>query len=271
MLEHRTRRDHQSGLARSAHQLDRHDAVAPERKEIVVDPNPLQPQNLRKQRAQYLLGALRGSRRTAVGVTSGAGSARRSSKLDRRALPAPEVTPTPVRRLPRTGAEEVLCALFAQVLGLERVGIDDNFFALGGDSIMSIQLVSRARKAGLVITPRAVFQHQTVAALAPVAKPLTEPTGGRSPSDLALVALTPGELDRLEGHYPQIDDILPLSPLQEGLLFHALYDAQAPDVLHHPTRARSRRAAGWRSFGVRGASAGGAARDPAGGGSGMST
>ena len=52
------------------------------------------------------------------------------------------------------------------MLGLERVGIDDNFFALGGDSIMSIQLVSRARKAGLSITPRAVFQHQTVAALA---------------------------------------------------------------------------------------------------------
>ena len=55
------------------------------------------------------------------------------------------------------------------MLGLDRVGIDDNFFALGGDSIMSIQLVSRARKAGLVITPRAVFQHQTVAALAAIA------------------------------------------------------------------------------------------------------
>ena len=63
----------------------------------------------------------------------------------------------------------MLCGLFAEVLGLERVGIDDNFFALGGDSIMSIQLVSRARRAGLVITPRAVFQHQTVAALAAVA------------------------------------------------------------------------------------------------------
>src|SRR6266545_4350417 len=61
------------------------------------------------------------------------------------------------------------CGLFAEVLGLERVGIDDNFFALGGDSIVSIQLVSRARKAGLVITPRAVFEHQTVAGLAGVA------------------------------------------------------------------------------------------------------
>ena len=87
-----------------------------------------------------------------------------NGKLDRGALPAPDFTPQVVR-LPRSPQEEVLCALYAEVLGVGRVGIDDSFFALGGDSIMSIQLVSRARKAGLEITPRAVFQHQTVAAL----------------------------------------------------------------------------------------------------------
>src|SRR5262249_21887398 len=54
--------------------------------------------------------------------------------------------------------------------------------------------------------------------------------GGRSPRGLALVALTQGEIERLERQYRQIEDVLPLSPLQEGLLFHALYDAQAPDV-----------------------------------------
>src|ERR1700745_2260608 len=54
--------------------------------------------------------------------------------------------------------------------------------------------------------------------------------GGRSPSDLPLVELTQSEIERLEHHYPQIEDVLPLSPLQEGLLFHALYDAQAADV-----------------------------------------
>ena len=62
---------------------------------------------------------------------------------------------------------------------LERVGIDDNFFALGGDSIMSIQLVSRARQAGLVITPRAVFQHQTVAALAARCEPARSAGGSQ--------------------------------------------------------------------------------------------
>src|SRR5262249_24421216 len=68
-----------------------------------------------------------------------------NGKLDRGALPAPEVRAS-VLRFARSPREELLCALFAEVLGLERVGIDDNFFALGGDSIVSIQLVSRARK-----------------------------------------------------------------------------------------------------------------------------
>src|SRR5262249_11789453 len=54
--------------------------------------------------------------------------------------------------------------------------------------------------------------------------------GGRTPNDLPLIALTQGEIDDLERHHLRIDDILPLAPLQEGLLFHANYDAQAPDV-----------------------------------------
>jgi len=94
----------------------------------------------------------------------------------------------------RTPQEELLCGLFAEVLGVERVGIDDNFFALGGDSIVSIQLVSRARKAGLVITPRAVFQHQTVAGLASVATRLEET--GSPVADVATGALVPTPIMR---------------------------------------------------------------------------
>ena len=67
--------------------------------------------------------------------------------------------------------------------------------------------------------------------LAALVRHVAQPgAGGRSPSDLPLVALTQGEIERLEREHPQLEDILPLSPLQEGLLFHALYDAQAPDV-----------------------------------------
>ncbi|NVI92300.1 non-ribosomal peptide synthetase [Actinomadura sp. BRA 177] len=97
-----------------------------------------------------------------------------NGKLDRKALPAPDFTAKVSSRAPRTAEEETLSRLFAEVLGLERVGIDDGFFDLGGDSIIAIQLVSRARQSGLVITPRDVFQHQTVEELAATAKPVGE-------------------------------------------------------------------------------------------------
>ncbi|SPE64234.1 Linear gramicidin synthase subunit D [Streptomyces netropsis] len=93
-----------------------------------------------------------------------------NGKLDRKALPAPDFSEHVTGRGPRDAREELLCGLFAEVLGLDTVGIDDSFFELGGDSIVSIQLVSRARTAGLVLTPRDVFQHRTVEALAVVAQ-----------------------------------------------------------------------------------------------------
>ncbi|MDN3356469.1 non-ribosomal peptide synthetase [Actinomadura sp. DC4] len=92
-----------------------------------------------------------------------------SGKLDRAALPAPDFAGLATGREPRTPVEAVLCALFAEVLGLEKVGVDDGFFDLGGDSIMSMQLVARARRAGVVITPRQVFERKTPAGLALVA------------------------------------------------------------------------------------------------------
>ncbi|WP_329184015.1 non-ribosomal peptide synthetase [Streptomyces sp. NBC_01428] len=93
-----------------------------------------------------------------------------SGKLDRKGLPAPAFTAAGGRE-PEGPVEDLLCGLFAEVLGVPGVGPDDGFFELGGDSILSIQLVARARKAGVVITPRDVFTHRTVAALALVAAP----------------------------------------------------------------------------------------------------
>ena len=114
-----------------------------------------------------------------------------NGKLDRRALPAPELSAGPARRGPRTPREEILCGLYAEVLGVSEVGIDDNFFALGGDSIVSIQLVSRARQAGLVITPRSVFQHQTVEALAAAAGLVRETAAVVSDSAIGGLPATP--------------------------------------------------------------------------------
>ena len=95
-----------------------------------------------------------------------------NGKVDRRRLPSPEG-----RRLetgheyvaPRTPAEEALARIWAEVLGVPRVGVHDNFFSLGGDSILSIQVISRAHEAHLRISPKHLFVHQTVADLAAAA------------------------------------------------------------------------------------------------------
>src|SRR5882724_8964136 len=91
-------------------------------------------------------------------------------KVDRRALPEPE-TPAagPESAAPANPAEAALAEVVATVLGLPRVGVHDNFFALGGDSILSIQVVARARRLGFALTPAQLFQHPTVARLAAVA------------------------------------------------------------------------------------------------------
>ena len=91
-----------------------------------------------------------------------------NGKLDTRALPAPEYQHVERYRAPADAVEEILAGIYAQVLGLERVGVDESFFELGGDSILSMQVVARARAAGVVCRPRDVFVEQTVARLARV-------------------------------------------------------------------------------------------------------
>ncbi|ORV90145.1 hypothetical protein AWC11_12610 [Mycobacterium interjectum] len=96
-----------------------------------------------------------------------------NGKLDKRALPAPEYQDVDRYRAPGNAVEEILADIYAQVLGLERVGVDESFFELGGDSILSMQVVARARAAGVVCRPRDIFVEQTVAQLARVAEVAT--------------------------------------------------------------------------------------------------
>jgi amino acid adenylation domain-containing protein/non-ribosomal peptide synthase protein (TIGR01720 family) len=122
-----------------------------------------------------------------------------SGKLDRRALPAPDLAPA-VMHAARMPQEDFLCALFAKVLGLERVGIDDNFFALGGDSILSLQIVSRALAAGMRISPRDLFEHPTVRGLAALV--------GAARVDDAVTEAAPGDV--------------PLTPIQRWFFARGL-------------------------------------------------
>ncbi|MGH8907856.1 MAG: amino acid adenylation domain-containing protein [Egibacteraceae bacterium] len=114
-----------------------------------------------------------------------------SGKLDHAALPAPDFVGQVGRREPANAREGFLCELFAEVLGLPRVGVDDSFFEFGGDSIMSIRLVSRARRAGVVISPRDVFERRTVAALAAVARDTAGEVMEASDVSGGMMSLTP--------------------------------------------------------------------------------
>jgi len=96
-----------------------------------------------------------------------------NGKVDRRAMPAPDTENFGLGNYvaPRTEVEKIIAGLWAKAFGLERVGINDDFFALGGDSILSIQIANRANNLGVTFTPRQVFRHRTTAALAAALAP----------------------------------------------------------------------------------------------------
>ncbi|GHH09286.1 non-ribosomal peptide synthetase [Streptomyces lanatus] len=126
-----------------------------------------------------------------------------SGKLDRRALPAPDFTDTAATfEAPRTEPEKVLCGLYAEVLGLDRVGVHDDFFERGGDSIVSVRLADRARRAGLALAPRDIFTHRTPAGLAWSLPDETAPAPQEfTPNGAPLVSLSQSQLDNVKARW----------------------------------------------------------------------
>ncbi|WP_454753311.1 amino acid adenylation domain-containing protein [Cupriavidus necator] len=114
-----------------------------------------------------------------------------NGKLDRRALPEPQWQAETAYTAPVSAAERMLAAVWEDVLGIAQVGLHDNFFSLGGDSILSLQIVARARLQGWRLTPRQVFEHQTVAALARVAECVGGTAQDAANDDAGAAPLTP--------------------------------------------------------------------------------
>ncbi|WP_441964820.1 amino acid adenylation domain-containing protein, partial [Mycolicibacterium houstonense] len=135
-----------------------------------------------------------------------------NGKLDKRALPAPEYTDTDHYRAPSTATEEILAGIYAQVLGMDRVGVDDSFFDLGGDSLTAMRLIA-AVNAGFdaEVSVRTLFDAPTVAQLVPHIK---AGSGGRP----QLVA-------------QQRPDVIPLSYAQQRLWF--LEQLQGPSAIYN--------------------------------------
>jgi amino acid adenylation domain-containing protein len=186
-----------------------------------------------------------------------------NGKVDRRALSLIEASTghSSARfAAPTTPVEEQLATIWREVLHCELVGVHDNFFELGGDSILSIQIMARATQAGLRLTPRDLFEHPTVAALAGVAEAAVaqdiasaksvggesneiETTGQtleapeRTLSSFPLANLEQDELDELIAKQHDVEDIYPLSPMQEAMLFHKLY-APGSELYFHQSSVR---------------------------------
>jgi amino acid adenylation domain-containing protein len=157
----------------------------------------------------------------------------RNGKLDEKALPSPDLRDGEYVA-PRSAAEETVAKLFAEVLGLERCGATDNFFELGGHSLMAVSLIERLKRQGIPVSVRSLFLTPTVAGLASsidaqtaeVAVPanlIPPDCTAITPEMLPLVKLSQEQIDRIAASIPggaaNIQDIYPLAPLQEGILF----------------------------------------------------
>jgi amino acid adenylation domain-containing protein/non-ribosomal peptide synthase protein (TIGR01720 family) len=145
-------------------------------------------------------------------------------KVDRSALPAPDLVALHAEREyapPATPTESAIAEIWAAVLGLERVGARDNFFSLGGDSILSIRVLARARDRGLEVTIEQIFSHQTVHELARAVEGAAGAAARLRTSPFSLIA----ESDR--SRMPAgVEDAYPLAQLQAGMLFHGELDPE---------------------------------------------
>src|SRR4029079_16659770 len=155
-----------------------------------------------------------------------------NGKVDRKGLPAPEIARgtlvTVPYEPPRNGVEEILAHVWGEVLKVEKVGVHDNFFALGGDSIRSLQVVGMCRERGLYLTLQQLFQYQTIAEQGAVLQ--RQHLGAelrdyhREPCSMVT------EADRKKMP-DDVEDAYPLSMLQGGMLYH--WEVMPDAALYH--------------------------------------
>ena len=180
-----------------------------------------------------------------------------NGKLDRRALPAPEGGGANLAEPPQGPVETAIAAIWTDLLHLEHVGRHDNFFELGGHSLLVITLINRLRELGLRTDMRSVFTDPTLAGMAAaidgsraaIAVPpnrIGADCATITPDLLPLITLEQPAIDAIVATVPggarNVQDIYPLAPLQEGILFHSVMSAEADAYVTPALLAFDRRA-----------------------------
>lgn len=216
----------------------------------------LEPAALRRRLAQSLPGYMVPS----AFVRMDAWPLTANGKIDRKALPAPDPAADAERpyRAPEGEIETALAEIWAQALGASRVGRDDNFFELGGHSLLAISVIQTLRDRGFAVEVSTLFAAETLAALATQvrrnAEAWTVPPNAIpadadaiAPEMLPLASLPQAQIDAIVGRVPggvrNVQDLYPLSPLQEGMLFHHMFSKEGDlyllsSLLAFPDRAR---------------------------------
>jgi amino acid adenylation domain-containing protein len=193
-----------------------------------------------------------------------------NGKVDRKALPAPDLAQQLEQyQAPATPMEALLCRIWQELLGVERVGAGDNFFKLGGHSLLAMQLIARLQQEGVALAVRQLFGAPTLAALAAALDaggapaPLFRAPANGIPDDcrqitpqmLPLLDIDADQIARIvaqvPGGAPNVQDIYPLAPLQEGILFHHMLHQHGDPYLApmlfrlHSREALDQLIAGW--------------------------
>jgi amino acid adenylation domain-containing protein/non-ribosomal peptide synthase protein (TIGR01720 family) len=151
-----------------------------------------------------------------------------NGKLDRNALPKPDAARPALEqpfRAPRTPEQELLARIWSETLKIERVGIHDNFFALGGDSIRSVRVLALAKEQGLDLSLQQLFRCQTIAELTQELRPASkQPAPSPQTAPFSLISTADRQLLPAD-----VEDAYPLTRLQLGMIYHAQFRTDAPD------------------------------------------
>nr|WP_236840868.1 non-ribosomal peptide synthetase [Bradyrhizobium sp. CCGE-LA001] len=170
-----------------------------------------------------------------------------NGKVDRKALPVPEDDAFARRRFepPRGEAEQIVANVWAELLGVDRIGRSDHFFELGGHSLLAVRMLERLQRHGLRTDARTLFAKPVLADFAASldggpqvdvpANRITRQTAAITPDLLPLITLTQSDIDSIvagvPGGFANIQDIYGLSPLQDGILFHHLLSQEGDPYL----------------------------------------